>query len=109
MQIQATEHCYSADVIRDMGFEQMTPVQASTIPLFMGHKDVVVEVRGLIAELNRDRKLMQSEAGSNWIRENLSFCNSNFREIITKRESSRQEGNWCDHHLTNSVSLRLPP
>lgn len=26
-----------------MGFEQMTPVQASTIPLFMEHKDVVVE------------------------------------------------------------------
>ena len=34
----------SADVIRDMGFEQMTPVQASCIPLFIGHKDVVVEV-----------------------------------------------------------------
>lgn len=34
----------SSDVIRDMGFEQMTPVQASTIPLFMQHKDVVVEV-----------------------------------------------------------------
>ncbi|GAA6059438.1 hypothetical protein JCM10212_005377 [Sporobolomyces blumeae] len=32
-----------ADVVRDMGFEQMTPVQASTIPLFMQHKDVVVE------------------------------------------------------------------
>ncbi|KAK4047571.1 ATP-dependent rRNA helicase spb4 [Microbotryomycetes sp. JL201] len=32
-----------ADVIRDMGFEQMTPVQASTIPLFMQHKDTVVE------------------------------------------------------------------
>ncbi|GAA6009456.1 hypothetical protein JCM11491_003563 [Sporobolomyces phaffii] len=32
-----------SDVIRDMGFEQMTPVQASTIPLFMQHKDVVVE------------------------------------------------------------------
>jgi ATP-dependent RNA helicase DDX55/SPB4 len=26
-----------------MGFSLMTPVQASTIPLFMGHKDVVVE------------------------------------------------------------------
>ncbi|KAK3064812.1 ATP-dependent rRNA helicase spb4 [Coniosporium uncinatum] len=26
-----------------MGFEKMTPVQASAIPLFMGHKDVVVE------------------------------------------------------------------
>lgn len=34
----------SADVIRDMGFEQMTPVQAATIPLFMQHKDTVVEV-----------------------------------------------------------------
>ena len=26
-----------------MGFDRMTPVQASTIPLFMAHKDVVVE------------------------------------------------------------------
>lgn len=26
-----------------MGHTQMTPVQASAIPLFMGHKDVVVE------------------------------------------------------------------
>ena len=26
-----------------MGHSQMTPVQASTIPLFMQHKDVVVE------------------------------------------------------------------
>lgn len=26
-----------------MGFSRMTPVQASTIPLFMTHKDVVVE------------------------------------------------------------------
>ncbi|KAL8276635.1 hypothetical protein RQP46_010984 [Phenoliferia psychrophenolica] len=32
-----------AAVVRDLGFEQMTPVQASTIPLFMQHKDVVVE------------------------------------------------------------------
>ncbi|KAI5477116.1 DNA/RNA helicase, DEAD/DEAH box type [Pseudohyphozyma bogoriensis] len=33
----------TATVVRDMGFEQMTPVQAATIPLFMQHKDVVVE------------------------------------------------------------------
>lgn len=26
-----------------MGFDRMTPVQASTIPLFSGNKDVVVE------------------------------------------------------------------
>lgn len=33
------------DAIASMGFGRMTPVQASTIPLFMGNKDVVVEVR----------------------------------------------------------------
>jgi ATP-dependent RNA helicase DDX55/SPB4 len=33
------------DAVSSMGFGRMTPVQASTIPLFMGHKDVVVEVR----------------------------------------------------------------
>ncbi|KAK4991505.1 ATP-dependent rRNA helicase spb4 [Elasticomyces elasticus] len=31
------------DATSSMGFPRMTPVQASTIPLFMGHKDVVVE------------------------------------------------------------------
>lgn len=31
------------DALASMGFEKMTPVQASTIPLFMGNKDVVVE------------------------------------------------------------------
>jgi hypothetical protein len=33
------------DAISAMRFAKMTPVQASTIPLFMGNKDVVVEVR----------------------------------------------------------------
>jgi superfamily II DNA/RNA helicase len=32
------------DAITAMGFSKMTPVQASTIPLFIGNKDVVVEV-----------------------------------------------------------------
>ncbi|KAI9823948.1 MAG: ATP-dependent rRNA helicase spb4, partial [Sarea resinae] len=31
------------DAVSSMGFHRMTPVQASTMPLFMGHKDVVVE------------------------------------------------------------------
>lgn len=31
------------DAVDSMGFDRMTPVQASTIPLFMGNKDVVVE------------------------------------------------------------------
>ena len=33
----------SLDVVQSMGHTQMTPVQASTIPLFMKNKDVVVE------------------------------------------------------------------
>lgn len=31
------------DAVSTMGFSRMTPVQAATIPLFMAHKDVVVE------------------------------------------------------------------
>lgn len=33
------------EAVRCMGFERMTPVQASAIPLFTGNKDPVVEVR----------------------------------------------------------------
>lgn len=32
------------EAVSAMGFLRMTPVQASTIPLFIGSKDVVVEV-----------------------------------------------------------------
>jgi ATP-dependent RNA helicase DDX55/SPB4 len=31
------------EAISAMGFSKMTPVQASTVPLFLGNKDVVVE------------------------------------------------------------------
>jgi len=34
---------WTLDAVSAMGFTRITPVQASTIPLFMGHKDVVVE------------------------------------------------------------------
>lgn len=37
------------DAIKTMGFARMTPVQASTIPLFLLNKDVVVEVRILFS------------------------------------------------------------
>lgn len=33
----------SLDVIQSLGYPQMTPVQASTIPFFLKNKDVVVE------------------------------------------------------------------
>ena len=34
---------WALDAVSSMGFMRMTPVQASAIPLFMAHKDVVVE------------------------------------------------------------------
>ncbi|KAG7449196.1 DEAD-domain-containing protein [Guyanagaster necrorhizus] len=64
------------DVIQAMGHTQMTPVQASTIPLFMKNKDVVVEaVTGsgktlafvipiLERLLRRERRLRQNEIGA---------------------------------------------
>ena len=42
-QLLETHFGYRLDVIQALGHSQMTPVQASTIPLFMKHKDVVVE------------------------------------------------------------------
>ena len=34
--------------IASLGFMQMTPVQAATIPLFLSHKDVAVEVISIL-------------------------------------------------------------
>lgn len=42
------------DAVSSMGFKQMTPVQAATMPQFLGNKDVVVEV-SLLPFLPRDR------------------------------------------------------
>ena len=42
------------EAVSSMGFERMTPVQASTMPLFMGNKDVVVEVSSLYVNWNED-------------------------------------------------------
>ncbi|KAG6854807.1 hypothetical protein C0991_001234 [Blastosporella zonata] len=64
------------DVIQSMGHTRMTPVQASTIPLFMKNKDVVVEaVTGsgktlafvipiLERLIRRDNKLRTNEIGA---------------------------------------------
>ncbi|KAJ4478107.1 DEAD-domain-containing protein [Lentinula aciculospora] len=64
------------DVIESMGHTRMTPVQVSTIPLFMKHKDVVVEaVTGsgktlafvipvLEKLIRRERKLRKNDIGA---------------------------------------------
>ncbi|GAA5884694.1 hypothetical protein JCM6882_005355 [Rhodosporidiobolus microsporus] len=92
-----------ADTIRDMGFEQMTPVQAGTIPLFMQHKDVVVEaVTGsgktlsfvipvLEKLLRRDRPLGKREIGAIVIaptRELAIQIHSVFQQFITAQPTA---------------------
>ena len=52
------------DVVRALGFTQMTPVQASTIPLFMKHKDVVVEVGLDRCKALQSHSLPQAVTGS---------------------------------------------
>ncbi|KAF9055271.1 DEAD-domain-containing protein [Hymenopellis radicata] len=57
------------DTIQSMGYKQMTPVQASTIPLFMKHKDVVVEAvtgsgKTLAFLIRRERKLHRNDIGA---------------------------------------------
>lgn len=42
------------DATSSMGFQKMTPVQANCIPLFLGNKDVVVEVRALFCDSPKD-------------------------------------------------------
>lgn len=56
------------DAVTSMGLKRMTPVQASTIPLFMTHKDVVVEVGWLhIQNLRRADDVRQlREVGRLW-------------------------------------------
>jgi ATP-dependent RNA helicase DDX55/SPB4 len=66
----------SLDVVQSMGHTQMTPVQASTIPLFMKNKDVVVEavtgsgktlafvIPTLERIIRRERKFRRNEIGA---------------------------------------------
>ncbi|GAA5892528.1 hypothetical protein JCM5296_006155 [Sporobolomyces johnsonii] len=113
-----------ADVVRDMGFEQMTPVQASTIPLFMQHKDVVVEaVTGsgktlafvipvLEKLLRRDKPLGKREIGAIIIsptRELATQIHSVFSHFISAQPTS-DPSDPSDPSTSSSTSTRtLPP
>ena len=87
----------SMDVINSMGYTRMTPVQASTIPLFMKHKDVVVEaVTGsgktlafvipvLEKLIRRERKLKENEVGALIISPTRYALVASFRpEVLNK-------------------------
>ncbi|GAA5935369.1 hypothetical protein JCM1841_001936 [Sporobolomyces salmonicolor] len=113
-----------ADVVRDMGFEQMTPVQASTIPLFMQHKDVVVEaVTGsgktlafvipvLEKLLRRDKPLGKREIGAVIIsptRELATQIHAVFSHFISAQPTS-DPSEPSDPSTSFSTSTRtLPP
>ncbi|KAI8998456.1 DEAD-domain-containing protein [Trametes punicea] len=92
------------DVIHSMGHTRMTPVQASTIPLFMKHKDVVVEaVTGsgktlafvipiLEKLIRRERKLAKNEIGALVIsptRELATQIHSIFSLFLSSQPSRR--------------------
>ncbi|KAH9050696.1 DEAD-domain-containing protein [Lactarius hengduanensis] len=105
------------DVIQSMGHTQMTPVQASTIPIFMQNKDVVVEaVTGsgktlafvipvLERIIRRENKLKRNEIGALIIsptRELASQIHSVFASFLSSQP---------DHDSSQSPSDRslLPP
>ncbi|KAJ8472381.1 hypothetical protein ONZ45_g16672 [Pleurotus djamor] len=95
------------DVVHSMGHTQMTPVQASTIPLFMKHKDVVVEaVTGsgkslafaipiLERIVRRETRLRKNEIGALVIsptRELASQIHSIFVQFLSSQPTSEEEG-----------------
>ncbi|KAK7693697.1 hypothetical protein QCA50_003268 [Cerrena zonata] len=99
------------DVIQAMGHTQMTPVQASTIPLFMQNKDVVVEaVTGsgktlafvipiLEKLMRRESKLRKNEIGALVIsptRELASQIHSVFNLFLNSQPSLRASPSESD-------------
>ncbi|KAG9036816.1 ATP-dependent rRNA helicase spb4 [Tulasnella sp. JGI-2019a] len=113
------------DVVHAMGFQQMTPVQASTIPLFMKNKDVVVEaVTGsgktlafvipiLERLIRREQRLKPNEVGALIIsptRELASQIHAIFSLFLSSQTQSHTLDN--DHPIASSSgcasSLPLP-
>ncbi|KIL70035.1 hypothetical protein M378DRAFT_183640 [Amanita muscaria Koide BX008] len=95
------------DVIESMGHTEMTPVQASTIPLFLKHKDVVVEaVTGsgktlafvipiLEKLIRRTTKLRQNEIGALVIsptRELATQLHSVFTTFLSSQPADEEQG-----------------
>ncbi|RDX56555.1 DEAD-domain-containing protein [Lentinus brumalis] len=112
------------DVVHSMGHTQMTPVQASTIPLFMRHKDVVVEaVTGsgktlafvipiLEKLIRRERKLAKNEIGALVIsptRELATQIHSIFSLFLSSQPSPRRASPSPDEATGSDVQLDSVP
>ncbi|EJU02514.1 DEAD-domain-containing protein [Dacryopinax primogenitus] len=118
--IQPSLTPWITDVVSSMGFTQMTPVQASTIPLFMKHKDVVVEavtgsgktlafVIPIIEKLiRREIRLRKNEVGALVIsptRELAAQIHSVFSLFLASQPSSAE----ADEDSTEPAPLKYPP
>ncbi|KAF9820895.1 hypothetical protein IEO21_01122 [Rhodonia placenta] len=106
------------DVIQSMGYTQMTPVQASTIPLFMKHKDVVVEaVTGsgktlafvipvLEKLVRRERRLRKNEIGALIIsptRELATQIHSVFSLFLSSQPGHHDSASEDDEHVNTKT------
>lgn len=90
---------FISSFLSDLGFNQMTPVQASTIPLFLSHKDVIVEaVTGsgktlafvipvLEMLLRRTTKLKKDEVGALVVSPTRELAEQIFKVIQTFLEA----------------------
>lgn len=90
-----------------MGFEQMTPVQASTVPLFMRHKDVVVEVRSTCLSLPLEMAERRVQGGYGFW-ENAGFRVAHNRETPSPRTALTKERGWSLDCLSYAVCLARP-
>jgi ATP-dependent RNA helicase DDX55/SPB4 len=54
------------EAVSTMGFALMTPVQAATIPHFLGNKDVVVEVCEFPRHETCECKILTLKTGCHW-------------------------------------------
>lgn len=71
----------SLDVLQKLGFEFCTPVQAATIPLFTGNKDVVVDActgsgktLAFILPLVERLRRLESPLRKHEVRRRARFC-----------------------------------
>jgi hypothetical protein len=92
------------DAISSMGFLKMTPVQANCIPLFMGNKDVVVEVGDLVCV---DKSSLMIDVGCHGKRENSSISYTNRRKAIKAIRPYQTTSCRSDYHFAYQVCCHI--
>jgi hypothetical protein len=89
--------------VSTMGFRRMTPVQASAIPLFMGNKDVVVEVGSNIYTFRCETKCLGCHR--EW--KNIIISNTHSRKVASTRRTYQKTSCRRYYHITYKVLSKL--